>query len=101
MNEFAPSEDPLFPIEDEVDLLQKVPEILGTYEHVDHPSHYNEHPSGIECIEIVRHMNFNLGSAMKYLWRAGLKPDQSTPRELRKAIWYINDELTRIEGTSD
>lgn len=38
-----------------------------------HPSHYNKHPSGVECITIVQHFNFCLGSAMKYIWRAGLK----------------------------
>jgi hypothetical protein len=40
---------------------------------VDHPKHYNAHPSGIECIEVVRHMSFNIGNAMKYLWRADEK----------------------------
>lgn len=36
---------------------------------VSHPKHYNDHPSGIECITITRHMNFNIGNAIKYLWR--------------------------------
>ena len=40
---------------------------------VNHPAHYNSHPSGIECIEIARHHNFNIGNSIKYLWRAGLK----------------------------
>lgn len=57
-------------------------------EKVDHPRHYNQHPSGIECIDVVEHMSFNLGNAVKYLWRAGLKtPDFET--DLRKAIWYV------------
>lgn len=63
---------------------------------VDHPDHYNAHPSGIECIEIVRHMGFNLGSALKYIWRADLKGDGD--KDLKKAIWYIQDELKRREG---
>lgn len=63
---------------------------------VDHPRHYNRHPSGIECIQIVRHMNFNVGNAIKYLWRAGKKG--STTEDLKKAIWYINDEIERIES---
>ena len=37
---------------------------------VNHPAHYNSHPSGIECIEIARHHNFNIGNTIKYLWRA-------------------------------
>lgn len=59
------------------------------------PQHYRSHPSGIEAIEITRHMNFNTGNAMKYLWRAGLKTEDPT-EDLQKAIWYITDEIGRI-----
>ena len=34
---------------------------------VNHPPHYNGHPSGVECITIVEHMGFNLGNAIKYI----------------------------------
>lgn len=67
--------------------------------NVDHPTHYNSHPSGIECIEIAKHYNFCIGNAIKYLWRSGLKSEQGmtdTQKEiedLRKAIWYINEEI--------
>lgn len=44
-------------------------------EHVNHPVHYNKHPGGIECIEIIRHYTFDTGCAIKYLWRAGLKTE--------------------------
>lgn len=70
---------------------------------VNHPKHYQD-PSGIECIDIVRHRNFDIGNAIKYLWRAGLKQDaDKTPIEkqiedLRKAIWYIQDEITTLES---
>lgn len=63
---------------------------------VNHPSHYNADPSGIECIEIVRHRNFNIGNAFKYLWRAGLKDGSEDVEDLKKAIWYINDEIERL-----
>lgn len=63
---------------------------------VNHPKHYNKHPSGIECIEIVRHMNFNLGNAVKYIWRAGLK-SKDPIEDLKKAIFYLNDEINRIQ----
>lgn len=43
---------------------------------VNNPSHYTGHPSGVECIETTRHMNFNRGNAIKYLWRAGSKGDE-------------------------
>lgn len=64
---------------------------------VNHPPHYMGHPSGVECIEITRHYNFALGSAIKYIWRAGLKGDTNQHVEdLRKAIFYIEDEIRRI-----
>lgn len=71
-------------------------------DNVNHPSHYNSHPSGIECIEIARHHNFNVGNAIKYLWRAGLKSEEGMEdtdkqiEDLNKAIWYIQDEIKRI-----
>ena len=64
---------------------------------VNHPSHYTSDPSGVECIEITRHRNFNIGNAMKYLWRAGLKDGNSDVQDLQKAIWYIQDEIKRLE----
>jgi len=64
------------------------------------PQHYRSHPSGVECIQITRHMGFNLGNAVKYLWRAGLKENAPTIEDLRKAIWYINDEIQKLEGAA-
>src|SRR5262245_17856026 len=54
---------------------------------VDHPPHYNAHPSGIECIDIIEWLPFNLGCALKYVWRAGLKGDSA--EDLQKARWYL------------
>lgn len=64
---------------------------------VNNPKHYTSDPSGIECIEITRHRNFNVGNAIKYLWRAGLKDSDATVQDLQKAVWYINDEIERIK----
>ncbi|MDE2031369.1 MAG: DUF3310 domain-containing protein [Patescibacteria group bacterium] len=63
---------------------------------VNHPKHYTSHKSGVECIEIVRHMNFNRGNAIKYIWRAGEKGNEI--EDLKKAAWYINDEIKRLEN---
>lgn len=60
---------------------------------VNHPKHYTSHPSGIECIKITRHMGFNLGNALKYIWRADEKGNAI--QDLLKARWYINDELDK------
>lgn len=60
---------------------------------VEHPPHYNEHPSGVECLDIIRHMNFNLGNVIKYVWRADLKEDAI--QDLEKAVFYLKDEIQR------
>lgn len=65
---------------------------------VNHPPHYTSHPSGIEAIEVTRHMNFNLGNAMKYIWRAGIKDADKTIQDLEKAVFYLNDEIKRLQG---
>jgi hypothetical protein len=62
---------------------------------VNHPKHYTSHPSGIECIEVTRHMRFNPGNAMKYIWRAEDKGD--TIENYEKAIWYLKDEIERLK----
>lgn len=62
-------------------------------ESVNHPKHYNSHPSGIECIDVVEHMPFNIGNAVKYLWRCGLKGDEV--EDLKKASWYIGREIQK------
>lgn len=67
---------------------------VPAYDPVNHPRHYTNHPSGIECIDITRHMNFNLGNAIKYIWRAGEKNEAI--EDLRKAQWYIADEIKRL-----
>lgn len=65
---------------------------------VNHPPHYTAHPSGIECIQITEHMNFCIGNAVKYLWRAGKKG--SAIEDLKKAKYYIDREIARIEKSS-
>ncbi len=60
---------------------------------VNHPAHYTSHPSGVECIQITRHMSFNVGNAVKYLWRADLK--DAPIQDLEKAAWYIADEIQK------
>lgn len=79
-------------------------------EHVNHPKHYNQHPAGIECIDIIRHYTCDIANTIKYLWRAGLKvPSKQVQcdeightkigkedaekeiEDLKKALWYIED----------
>lgn len=64
-------------------------------DNVNHPAHYTGHPSGVECITITQHMGFNLGNALKYIWRCDLKKDAI--EDLKKARWYIDREITKRE----
>lgn len=66
----------------------------AAYETVNHPKHYTAHPSGVECIDITEHMNFNLGNAIKYIWRAPHKGNYQ--QDLRKAIFYLERECARL-----
>lgn len=60
---------------------------------VNHPPHYMAHPSGVECITITEHMGFNVGNAMKYLWRADQKGNAL--EDLKKARWYVEREIAK------
>lgn len=73
-------------------------EHLDTFQNssIDHPKHYNDHPVA-ECIDIAEHFNFNLGNAIKYIWRAGLKPGNSASDDLRKASWYCLREAEKLD----
>ena len=62
---------------------------------VNHPSHYTSHPSGVECITVTRHMNFNLGNVLKYIWRADHK--DAPLQDLEKALFYLKDEIKRLK----
>lgn len=73
---------------------------------VSHPSHYTwlKDLCGIEVIDITRHMDFNLGNSIKYILRSGHKKEegytdkQKTIEDLKKAIWYIEDEIKMLKN---
>jgi hypothetical protein len=62
---------------------------------VNHPPHYNKHPSGVECIQVVEQFNFNRGNAIKYVWRADHRRGLE---DLKKARWYLDRESARLEA---
>jgi len=68
---------------------------MSKHDSVNHPKHYTTHPSGIECIQITEHMGFNLGNAVKYIWRADLK--HNALEDLKKAQWYLSREIAKRE----
>ena len=61
---------------------------------VNHPAHCNQ-INGVECIDVVEQMPFNLGNSIKYIWRCGDKGNKA--QDLRKAIWYLEREIARTE----
>ena len=65
------------------------------FDPVKKAAHYNQHPSGVECIDVVRHFTFNLGNVIKYIWRAPHK--EMRLQDLKKAQYYLNDEIKRLE----
>lgn len=63
---------------------------------VNHPKHY-QGKAGVECIDVVEHMNFNRGNAIKYIWRAGEKDPAAEITDLEKARWYVDREIARLK----
>ena len=79
---------------------------INEEDNVNHPSHYTwlKEKCGIEVIDITRHMDFNLGNAIKYILRAGHKSEEGysdidkTVEDLQKAIFYLNDKIKQLES---
>lgn len=85
--------------EDQGSIENKIPCVKEDY--VNHPSHYKNSKAAcptcherIECIQLVRHMGFNLGNVIKYVWRHEKK---NGLEDLKKAAWYLNDEIAKLE----
>lgn len=76
---------------------------------VNSPSHYNwlKKLAGVEVIDITRHLDFDLGNAVKYILRAGRKTEEGydnktkTIEDLKKAVWYINDKIKTLENETN
>ena len=67
-------------------------------DNVNHPSHYTD--GKIEVIDFIeqKNLNFHRGNAVKYIARAGKKDPEKEVEDLRKAVWYLNREITRLTG---
>lgn len=64
-------------------------------EPVDHPSHYGGAENPYEAIKVIRAWNlgFSLGNTIKYISRAGKKNPDKKIEDLRKALWYLQEEI--------
>lgn len=65
---------------------------------INRPAHYTAGRK-FEPIDVIRDwdLNFSLGNAVKYVSRAGRKDPAKTVEDLKKAIWYIQNEIDSIE----
>lgn len=80
----------------------------GKAEQVSHPSHYAwlKDLCGVEPLDICRHLDFNTGNAIKYLLRkdkvdGGKTKTEKRIEDLRKAVFYIQDEIKSLEHGTD
>ena len=92
------------------DLTKETYDRIKEDENVSHPSHYTwlKDKCGIEVIDITRHLDFDLGNAIKYILRAGRKPIinenlsddflRAAIQDLKKALFYINDKIDMLEN---
>lgn len=62
-------------------------------EAVNHPSHYNLHPSNVEAIDLIEYFTGNLLNTGKYIWRADHKI--AAIEDTKKALWYLEREQNR------
>lgn len=71
-------------------------------ERVNHPAHYGSADDPYEVIKVIRawNMGFSLGNAIKYIARAGKKDPDKTIEDLRKARWYLDEEIAHLESAN-
>jgi len=69
----------------------------GVNHMVDHPPHYTWHPVA-ECKAIAQHFNYNLGTAISYIWRSGRKYEDAEIEDLEKAIKHLEFECDRLKA---
>ncbi len=70
---------------------------MSEQDNINHPKHYNTSP--IEVIDAIEawELDFHLGSAIKYIARAGKKDPNKTIEDLKKSVWYINRKIDQLE----
>lgn len=92
----------IFPTLKNLELVQSVAEVEpveaaeADEDAVNAPSHYTQYP-GIEVIQLTEHMDFCRGNAVKYLARAGAKDKSKELEDLKKARWYTDRAIKKLE----
>ncbi len=69
------------------------------YDNVNRPAHYTD--GSIEVIDFIedKKLGYHLGNAVKYISRAGKKDPEKTAEDLRKAVWYLNRYIEKLEDS--
>lgn len=72
---------------------------MADHEKVNHPAHYGGANNPYEVIKVIEAwgLNFNLGTAIRYIGRHGKKPGEDVLDDLKKARWYIDREIQNLE----
>lgn len=83
------------PMSDQHSPTARTTDVAGCDDPVNHPRHYNSHPSGVSPIVLAEHMTFCLGNVLKYCLRSPYKGNQI--EDLKKARWYLDREIARLE----
>lgn len=63
---------------------------------INHPAHYQS-ATGLEAIQVIEAfgLGFSLGNVVKYVLRA---PKKGGTEDLKKARWYLDREIARLEA---
>lgn len=69
------------------------------FDPITKAAHYNSHPSGVEAIDISRHLTGNIAQAFQYLYRWRYKGEGA--RDLRKACYFLRDQARHLGPAGD
>ena len=65
---------------------------------INHPAYYTDGKIEVSDFIADKNLNFFRGNVVKYVTRAGKKDPSKEVEDLKKAQWYINREIERVEG---
>lgn len=74
---------------------------MDSESRVEHPNYYKL-SNGIEVLDVIRDLPFNIGNVVKYVIRAGKKKEaglsdkQKQLEDLKKAKFYIEDAIKQL-----
>ena len=69
-------------------------------EMVNHPNHYGGEDNQYEVIKVIDawDLGFALGNTVKYISRAGKKEKDKELQDLKKALWYLQHHIDKLEN---